>query len=148
MVRDVGVHKAPEPFDGMQMRAVWRDEAQPDSAARLSQPVLHRLGVMIARIVQIDMDERQQRIESLKRLQQPDRLYGNDGFDLDHPGLPGLQINGTVNVDALTAACLFDGELLVNRCPATRGRRGMGRMRPASANNTASFRGREFNSLS
>ena len=74
------------------------------------------------------MDERQQRIEPLNRLQQPDRRDGVDGFDLGHPGLPGLQIDGAVNVDALAAAGLFDGELLAGRRPAAGGPHGMGRM--------------------
>jgi len=48
-------------------------------------------------------------------LQQPDRRDGVDGFDLDHPGLPSLQIDGAVNVDALSPAGLLDGELAAGR---------------------------------
>jgi len=41
------------------VRAIGRDEVQPDPAARLGQPVLHKLGVMVAGIVQKDVDYRQ-----------------------------------------------------------------------------------------
>ena len=63
---------------------------QLDPAARLGQPILHKLGVMVAGIVQKNMDYRQQRIQRFERFQQPDRRGGIDGFGLDHAGLPGL----------------------------------------------------------
>ena len=74
------------------------------------------------------MDERQQRIEPLNQLQQPDRRDGVDGFDLDHPGLPSLQIDGAVNVDALSPAGLLDGELATGRGPTAGGAHGVGGM--------------------
>src|SRR5450756_1806308 len=83
---------------------------------------------MITRVVQENMDERQHRIERLDRLQQPDRRGGVDGQGLDHPGLPSLQVDRAVNVDALTPARLLDRELLLARRPAADGPRGMGRM--------------------
>src|SRR5450756_627614 len=89
---------------------------QLDPAPRLSKPLLHELGMMIGRVVEKDMDEREQRIERLDRFQETDRRSGVDGQDFDHPGLPSLQIDRAVNVDALTPARLFDRELL--RCPA------------------------------
>jgi len=60
------------------MGAIGRDEMQLDPAPGPGQPFLHQLGVMVARIVEKDMDERQQRIERLDRLQEPD---GRDGVD-------------------------------------------------------------------
>ena len=45
-------------------------------------------------------------------MQQPDRRGGVDGQGLDHPGLPGLQVDRAVNVDASTPARLLDRELL------------------------------------
>ena len=39
---------------------------------------------------------------------------------LDHPGLPGLQVDRAVNVDALTPARLLDRELLLARAPSSR----------------------------
>src|ERR1019366_7489823 len=50
--------------------------------------------------------------------QETDRRSGVDGQDLDHPGLPGLQIDRAVNVDALTPARLSDRELLLFWRPA------------------------------
>ena len=101
---------------------------QPDPAVGPRKPVLHEFGVMIARIVEKDMDERQHRIEGFDRLQKPDRRDGVDGFDLDHPGLPGLQIDGAMNVDALTSARLFDRQLFRLGRPAADRPRRMGRM--------------------
>ena len=49
------------------------------------------------------------------------RLSFVDGQDLDHPGLPGLQIDRAVNVDALTPARLLDREFLLARRPAADG---------------------------
>src|ERR1019366_7747974 len=110
------------------MRAIGWDEVQFDASSRQGYPFLHELGVMITRVVQENMDERQHRIERLDRLQQPDRRGGVDSQGLDHPGLAGLQIDRAVNVDALTPARLLDREFLLARRPATGGPRGMGWM--------------------
>ena len=75
-----------------------------------------------------NMDERQHRIERLDRLQQPDRRGSVDGQGLDDPGLPGLQVDRAVNVDALTPARLLDRELLSARRPAADRSRRIGRM--------------------
>ena len=56
------------------------------------------------------------------------RRGGVDGQGLDHPGLPGLQVDRAVNVDALTPARLLDRELLLARRPAADRSRRMGRM--------------------
>src|SRR5450631_4280277 len=75
------------------MRAIGRDEVQLYSPPRLSEPFPHDLRVMIACVVEKDMDEDQHRIERLDRFQKPDRRGGVDGFDLDHSGLTGLEID-------------------------------------------------------
>ncbi len=41
------------------MRTIGRDEVELDPAARLGQPLLHKLGVMITGIVQVNMDHYQ-----------------------------------------------------------------------------------------
>ena len=92
------------------------------------KPFLHQLGVMIARVVEKDMDERQHRIERRDRFQEPDRRDGVDGYDLDHPGLAGREIDRAVNIDPLAPARLFDRELLLARRPAAGRPRRMGRM--------------------
>lgn len=59
------------------------------------------------------MDEDQHRIERLDRFQKPDRRGGVDGFDLDHLGLTGLEIDRAMDVDALAPAHLLDRVRLV-----------------------------------
>ena len=55
------VHDAPEPLNRVQMRAIGRDEMQLDPTIGDSEPLAHKLGVMIAGIVEEDMDARQRR---------------------------------------------------------------------------------------
>src|ERR1022692_4604769 len=112
------------------MRAIGRDEVQPYSPPRPSEPFAHDPRVMIARVVEKDMDEDQHRVERLDRFQKPDRRGGVDGFDLDHSGLAGLEIYRAMDVDALAPARLLDRELLLARPPATGGARGRGRVGP------------------
>ena len=101
---------------------------QLDPAPGSRKPFLHQLGVMIARVVEKDMDERQHRIERRDQFQEPDRRDGVDGYDLDHPGLAGREIDRAVNIDPLAPARLFDRELLLSWCPAAGRPRRMGRM--------------------
>jgi hypothetical protein len=99
---------------------------QLDPAPRSSKPFLHQSGVVIASVVKKDMDERQQRIERLDRLQEPDRRDGVDS--LDHPSLSGREVDRAVNIDPIAPARLFDRELLLFRRPAAGRPRSMGRM--------------------
>src|ERR1019366_149318 len=119
-------------FDRVQVRAIGWDEVQLDPAPWLGEPFLHEPGVMITRVVQENMDERQHRIERLDRLQEPDGRGGVDGQSLDHPGLAGLQIDRAVNVDALTPARLLDREFLLARRRTHRSRHYRG-ARPRAA---------------
>src|ERR1700731_492378 len=75
---------------------------QLDPAPWPGEPFPHELGMMIARVVEKDMDEHEHRIERLDRFQETNRRGGVDGQGLDHLGLAGLQIDRAVNVDALT----------------------------------------------
>ena len=128
VVRDVPVHDAPQPLDRIQVRAIRRNEMQPDPAFGPRQPVPHELGVMIARVVEKHMDERQHRVERLDRFKEPDRRGGVDGFNLDHSGTARHQIKCAVNIDALTSARLFDRQLVLLRRPAADRLGRMGRM--------------------
>src|ERR1035441_8176519 len=131
------------------MRAIGRDEVQLYSPPRLSEPFPHDLRVMIACVVEKDMDEDQHRIERLDRFQKPDRRGGVDGFDLDHSGLTGLEIDRAMDVDALAPTRLLNREILLARRPATGGRgRAAGVRLAASANSTASSSGSEFKTFS
>src|ERR1035437_1426157 len=95
---------------------------------RLSQPFPHNPGVVIFRIVEKNMDERQHRIERLDRFEQPDRRGGVDGQRLNHPGLPGLQVDRAMDVDALASAGLLDRQVVLFGRPAADRLCGMGRM--------------------
>ena len=64
-MRDVHVDDAPQPLDRVEMRAIRRDGMQFDSAASPLEPGVHQPGVMIARVVAIDMVERRQRPRQL-----------------------------------------------------------------------------------
>src|ERR1019366_825850 len=66
---------------------------QSDPAACLREPFAHELGMMIARVVEKDMDQHEHRIERLDRLQETDRRGGVDWPRLEHPGLAGLQMD-------------------------------------------------------
>src|SRR3954449_13030768 len=48
VVGHVLVHQPPETLDRVQMRAVGRNEMEPDPPARHGQPILNRPGVMVA----------------------------------------------------------------------------------------------------
>ena len=56
VVRDVSEHEAPQPLDRIEMRAIARNEMQLDPATGSREPFLHQLGVMIARVVDKDME--------------------------------------------------------------------------------------------
>src|SRR3954469_7302112 len=101
VVGHVLVHQSPEPLDRVQMRAVDRHEMAPDPPAWHGQPVLNRPGVMVAGIVQEHMDDPPRRI--LDRDQEGDRAQGVDRHHLDHAGPAGFQIEGAVNVQAISA---------------------------------------------
>ena len=64
---------------------------QLDPAPRSGEPFPHQLGVMIARIVEKNMDEHEHRIERLDQFQKADRRDRVDGQSLDHLGLARLR---------------------------------------------------------
>src|SRR4029077_9053962 len=101
---------------------------QLDAATGPRPPLLPQLGVMIARIVEKDMDEHHQRIKCFDRFEQRDCRGGIDGLNVDHPGLPALEIDGAVNIDALAPARLFDRKLVVLGRPTADRPRRMRRM--------------------
>src|SRR3954452_17691438 len=143
VVGDGFVHQSPEALDWVQMRAVGRNEMEPDPPARHCQPVLNRAGVMVAGIVQEHMDDPHRRI--LDCDQEGDRAQGVDRQHLDHAGLAGFQIEGAVNVQAVPAWSTATVTSLGAQQPT-------GRVPwvgcTASANITASSSGSVFSSVS
>ena len=90
---------------------------QLDPAPRPSQPGLNQLGVMIAGIVQKDVDEPHIRIPRLDRHQQHDHAESvHRQHILDH-GLAGFEIDRAMDVQAVSAAALFDRDGNVFRPP-------------------------------
>src|SRR5271166_6478419 len=57
VVGDVFVHQGPQPFDGIEMGTVGRKEAQNDFAPGLREPLSDDAGLVIAGVVDKDMDE-------------------------------------------------------------------------------------------
>ena len=55
-------------------------------------------------------------------------MLGSDGLNVDHTGLPALEIDGAVNIDALAPARLFDRKLVLLGRPAADRPRRMSRM--------------------
>jgi hypothetical protein len=95
------VHQSPQTLDRVQMRAVGRNEMEPDPPAWPTSPEPPWRGV--AGVVQKHMDDPHRRIQGLDRDQESDRAPGVDRQHLDHAGLAGFQIDGAVNVHALPA---------------------------------------------
>lgn len=84
--------------------------------------------MMIARIVEEDMDYRQQRIHGFYRFQQPDCGGRVDSFDVDHSGVASLEINRAVNVESSAPVSLLNRQIFAGRRPAPDGTRRMCRM--------------------
>ena len=118
VVGDVFVHDAPQALDRVEVRTIGRDEMQFDPTTRTVKPGAHKPGVMIARVVEKHMTERERRIHRLDRFQQPDRRGRVDDEGFDHPCLARLEVDGAMNVDALAPARLFNRQLLMVRRPA------------------------------
>ena len=57
VVGDVFVHQAPQPLDGIEMGTIGRKEVQHDRAPRHRKPLFDDLGMMIAGVVDKDVDE-------------------------------------------------------------------------------------------
>jgi len=99
-----------------------------DPARRSRQPSLHQLGVVVAGVVHKQMDQPLAGIHRLDRPQQHDHADRIHRCRLDHTGSAGLEIDRTVNVQALPAAGLRHRKRCVFRRPAPHRPHRMGRM--------------------
>src|SRR5580658_7723588 len=117
---------APKPIEVERPRAEMIFSRPPKAPPHTNRMLV--VSICKKRVVKKDMDEHQQRIERLDRFQEPDRRDGVDGYDLDHPGLSGREVDRAVNIDPIATARLFDRELLLFWCPAAGRPRRMGRM--------------------
>jgi hypothetical protein len=72
VVGNVSMHQAPWPLDRIEVRAVARNECSLMRLTGPRQPLLHQSSVVIARIVEKDMDEHRQWIKCFDRFEQRD----------------------------------------------------------------------------
>ncbi len=89
-----------------------------DPAPRPRQPLLHEPRMVVAGIVEKDVDQAFAGIHQHDRHQQRDRAQGIDRRHVDHAGGAGFQVDGAVNVEPLPAAGLFNRDFGVLRRPA------------------------------
>ena len=122
------MHRAPQSLNRVEMRTIGWDEVKNDAAPRLIKPLPHHLGVVIAGVVEEDMDQTHRRVHCLEAGQQGDCADGVNGQHVDHPGLPGLKVDGAVDVEAVAAAGLLDGEIDLLGRPAADRADAMGRV--------------------
>ena len=66
------------------------------------------------------MDGRLHRIERRDRSQEPDRRDGVDGYDLDHPGLAGREIDRAVDIHSLRARSFVRSRASLVLVPSSR----------------------------
>ena len=93
---------------------------QLDPALRPRQPLLHQFRVAIPSIVEKHVDQPQPRIHCLDCRPQHDRADGIHRRHLQHGGLAGLQVDRTVDVEALPVAALRHRDRNLLRRPAAR----------------------------
>src|SRR5271157_1335268 len=103
-------------------------EVELDPATRPFEPFLHHFGMMVFGIIEKNVNPSFMRIQDHDRCQKRDRALGVDGEHLQHPGFPGLKINGSMDVETISAAGLRNGNLGVLWRPAPRGSRRVRRM--------------------
>src|SRR5271165_503880 len=121
VVGDVLVHHLPKPFDRVEMRAVGRHEMQDDAPPRLLHPILDDFGVVVAGVVEEDVDAAHRRIGALQRFKQSDRARRVDGLNIHDAGLSGLQVDGAVQVQPVAPGRRGKRAALSARQPASSG---------------------------
>jgi hypothetical protein len=129
----VPMHQSPEPFDWVEVRAVGRDEVQFDAASWPCEPFLHQSGVMVAGIIEKQMNEPLAGMHVLNGNQQPDGALRIDSQGFQHCDPPGLQIDGAVNVQIVSARSLLKSDFGVARPPASNGASFVGWMHSVAA---------------
>ena len=125
---DVLVHHSPESLDRIEVGAVGRHEVEPDPLAFSDQPFLRQPGMMVAGVVEEDVDQPPRRMGGKDRHEQQDRALRIDGEDIEHLGLAGLEVDGAMNIHPVTTAAGRDRYRLARGCPAAHRTDLMGRM--------------------
>ena len=120
VVRHVAVHDAPQTLDGVQVRRIGWQEVQPDAAPRPLQERLERLRVMVAGVVQEDMDHPAVGMGALQLPQKPQARPGIDPLALHQREPHRLQVQRPVQVQAPPAGRRPDGGPVLADEPAMR----------------------------
>ena len=93
------MHEAPASLDRIEVRTVGRDEVQYALATLSLEPFTHSLGMMVAGIVQVDVDPSFLGMCSFDRLEQGDKTSCIDFGHFQHLCLARLQIDRAMNVE-------------------------------------------------
>ena len=118
VVGDVFVHQGPQPFDGIEMGTVGRKEVQHDFAPGLGKPLFDDVGLVIAGVVDEDVDEAHRGMRAFDLAQQLDEAQRVDCLDGENLRLAGFQIDGAVDIEPVTARRLLHREGDVPAGPA------------------------------
>ena len=110
IVGRVLMHEAPASLDRIEVRTIGWDEVQHALASSSLEPVAHAPGMMVAGIVQVDMDPSFLGMCNFDRLEQGDQASCIDLGHFQHLCLARLQIDRAMNVEGLATGCLFDGD--------------------------------------
>lgn len=99
IVGRVLMHESPASLDRIEMRTIGRDEVQHALAFLSLEPFTHALGMMVAGIVQVDMNPSFMGMCSFDRLEQCDQAFCIDFGHFQHLCVARLQIDRTMNVE-------------------------------------------------
>src|SRR6202035_1062524 len=102
------------------MRAIGGDVMDFNPASWPCQPLLDHKSVVVLGIVEKDVDQFLRGIHKRDGNQECDRAHSINRQHFDHTGLTRFQINGSMNVQALPPAGLFNHNFLVFWRPTAR----------------------------
>jgi hypothetical protein len=115
------MHETPTSFDRIEVRTIGWDEVQYALAPGSLEPVTPAPGMMVAGIVQVDMDSFFLGMCSFDGLEQRNQAACVDFGQFQHLRLASLQIDRVMNVEGLVTSCLLDGDCNALRCPTSGG---------------------------
>jgi len=117
-VRDVFVHHEPEPFDWVEMRTVGRHEVQDDLPSGHFQPLLDEPGVVVAGVVEVDVDPAHVRVGPFEGFEQADGALRIDGQHFDDAGHASFEVDCAMQIEPLTARGCGDRAAIATGKPA------------------------------
>src|SRR3974390_1468373 len=118
------------------MGTVGRKEVQHDFAARCRQPLFDNIGMVIAGVVEKDVNEPHRAMRALDLAQELDQTRRADVLNHDNAGLAGFEIDGAVDIEPLASRRLLDGNRGALASPATNRSDLVGRMNRIDEDNS------------